>query len=99
MKDIIIICIIGGIAGWISEALLNSENENIFLSIIVGIIGGYLGYRLFGHGLYITDNIWVNKVITATVGAIIITFALKLLRMLFRYCRPVNRYRDNHLKY
>ena len=85
--EILIICVIGAIAGWIAGALLNVENDSILVDILIGIVGGYLGYRLFGSKLNITTNIWVNYVITATAGAAIICLALKLVRMAFRGAR------------
>ena len=80
MIEILIICIIGGIAGWIAGALVNAETDSFLLDILIGIIGGYIGYRLFGHKLNITGNIWVNKVITATAGAAILALIIKLFR-------------------
>ena len=80
MYEILIICLIGGVAGWLAGVIVNSESDSMLLDIIIGIIGGYIGYRLFGHKLNITSNIWINKIITATVGAAILALAIKLIR-------------------
>ena len=80
MTEILIICLIGGIAGWIAGAIVNSDSGSFLLDILIGIIGGYIGYRLFGHRLNITGNIWVNKIITATAGATILALIIKLVR-------------------
>lgn len=80
MQEILIICLIGGIAGWIAGAIVNSDSGSLLLDILIGIVGGYLGYRLFGHKLNITGNIWVNQVITATAGATILALIIKLFR-------------------
>lgn len=84
MQEILIICLIGAIAGWIAGALIDFESGSFFLDILIGIIGGYIGYRLFGTKLNITGNIWINKVITATSGAILLGLAIKLVRGAFR---------------
>ena len=71
---------IGAIAGWIAGAIVNFDSESVFLDILIGIIGGYLGYRIFGQWIHITENVWVNRTLTATVGAIILALLLKLIR-------------------
>jgi uncharacterized membrane protein YeaQ/YmgE (transglycosylase-associated protein family) len=83
MMEILIICLIGAIAGAIAGAIVNSDSGSLLLDIVIGIVGGYLGYRLFGHKLDITGNIWINKVLTATAGAVILALAVKLLRRIF----------------
>lgn len=80
MKEILIICLIGAIAGWIAGAIVNSDSGSFLLDILIGIIGGYIGYRLFGSRLNITDNIWINKIITASAGATILALIIKLAR-------------------
>ena len=80
MQEILIICLIGAIAGWIAGALIDFESGSILLDIVIGIVGGYIGYRLFGSALNITGNHWVNWVITATAGAAILGLIIKLIR-------------------
>ena len=80
MYEILIICVIGAIAGWLAGVIVNSESDSMLLDIVIGIIGGYIGYRLFGNKLNITSNIWINKIITATAGAAILALGIKLVR-------------------
>jgi uncharacterized membrane protein YeaQ/YmgE (transglycosylase-associated protein family) len=80
MQEILIICLIGAIAGWIAGALVNSDSSSFLLDIIIGIIGGYIGYKLFGNKLNITSNLFINKIITATAGAAILALVIKLIR-------------------
>ncbi|MBC7552998.1 MAG: GlsB/YeaQ/YmgE family stress response membrane protein [Taibaiella sp.] len=89
MQEILIICLIGAIAGWIAGAIVNADSGSFLLDIVIGIIGGYLGYRLFGHMLNITSNVWVNMVITASAGAVIVALLLKMVRMLFSDRRAI----------
>jgi len=84
MQEILIICLIGAIAGWIAGAIVDSDIGSFLLDILIGIVGGYIGYRLFGSRLNITDNLWVNKVITATAGATILALIIKLARRAVR---------------
>lgn len=80
MPHILVIIIIGAIAGWIAGALVDADNGSILLDILIGIVGGYIGYRLFGTKLNLTDNVYVNEVITATAGAAILALIIKLIR-------------------
>lgn len=80
MQEILIICLIGGVAGWLAGALVNSDSNSFLLDILIGIIGGFIGYKLFGHKLSITGSPLINHIITATAGAAILAFAIKLIR-------------------
>jgi uncharacterized membrane protein YeaQ/YmgE (transglycosylase-associated protein family) len=80
MQEILIICLIGAIAGWIAGALINFESDSLFVDILIGIVGGFIGYKLFGEKLSITSNIWVNKVLTATAGAILLGLVIKVIK-------------------
>ena len=46
MQEILIICLIGAIAGWIAGALIDFDSGSILLDILIGIIGGFIGYSL-----------------------------------------------------
>ena len=80
MKEILIICLIGAIAGWIAGAIVNYDSPGIFMDILIGIVGGYIGYRLFGTKLNLTDNVWVNNVITSAAGATLLAIIIKVVR-------------------
>jgi uncharacterized membrane protein YeaQ/YmgE (transglycosylase-associated protein family) len=80
MIEILIICLIGAIAGYIAGAIVKSDNDSLLLNIVIGIVGGFIGYKLFGHMLHITGNVWVNKTLTAIAGAAILAFIIKIIR-------------------
>ncbi len=80
MKEILIICLIGAIAGWIAGAIVNYDSPGILIDILIGIVGGYIGYRLFGTKLNITDNVWINDIITSTAGATLLAVIIKVIR-------------------
>ena len=85
MPHILIILLVGAIAGVIAGALVDNENSSFLLDILIGIVGGYIGYRLFGSKLNITSSVFINEVITSTAGAAILALCIKLLR------RAINR--------
>jgi uncharacterized membrane protein YeaQ/YmgE (transglycosylase-associated protein family) len=82
--DILIILLIGALAGWIAGSLVQSENDSFLLDILIGIVGGWIGYKLFGHQLNITTSRFINQVITATAGAAILALGIKIIRKIIR---------------
>ena len=93
MKEILIICLIGAIAGWIAGAIVNYDSPGIFMDILIGIVGGYIGYRLFGTKLNLTDNVWINNILTSTAGATLLAIIIKVIR---RAANHTYVHRHNH---
>lgn len=70
--------IIGGLAGWIAEKVTKS-NHSIFVNIIVGIVGAFIGGWVFGIlGLSVASGL-VGSLVTAVVGALILLFGLRFI--------------------
>jgi uncharacterized membrane protein YeaQ/YmgE (transglycosylase-associated protein family) len=80
MQEILIICLVGAVVGWLAGTIVDSDSNSLLLDIIIGIVGGYLGYKLFGNKLSLTSNHWINYIITATAGAAILALVIKLIR-------------------
>jgi uncharacterized membrane protein YeaQ/YmgE (transglycosylase-associated protein family) len=75
--------IIGGLAGFIAEKITKSD-MGIFMNIIVGIIGAYIGAFLANAvglrlGEFFSGWFWGNLLV-AVVGAVILIFAVKAVR-------------------
>ena len=75
--------LIGGIAGWIAEKITRSD-MGIFMNIIVGIIGSFIGAFLANAagirlGEVFQGWFWGNLIVSA-IGAIILIMAVKLIR-------------------
>jgi uncharacterized membrane protein YeaQ/YmgE (transglycosylase-associated protein family) len=74
---------IGGLAGWIAEKITRSD-MGIFMNIIVGIIGSFIGAFLANAaGIRLGEAFqgwfWGNLLVSA-VGAIVLLMAVKLVR-------------------
>jgi uncharacterized membrane protein YeaQ/YmgE (transglycosylase-associated protein family) len=71
--------IIGGVAGWLAGAIMDSSRGGILFNIVLGILGGIVGAWLFGllH-IFPADNIW-GVLLTATVGAVVIIVIARLI--------------------
>ncbi len=83
--NIIIWLVVGGLIGWVASMLMGTDGrQGVFLNIVVGIVGAFLGGWLFG-GAFSTStinegNLSLSGIMVSLVGAIILIAALKLLR-------------------
>ncbi|OQW57004.1 MAG: hypothetical protein A4S14_08670 [Proteobacteria bacterium SG_bin9] len=70
--------VIGAIAGWIAERVTASDH-GIFTNVLVGIAGAFVGAKLAEVGQITVFGFW-QTLISATIGAIILLFAWRMIR-------------------
>lgn len=68
--------IIGAIAGWLGSQIFKGGSLGLIGNIIVGIVGGFIGYWLLG-GMLGTGVI--GEILTGAVGAIVLLAIINLL--------------------
>ena len=80
-ESIIIVLILGAVAGWLGGLVFKGSGLGLIGNIIVGIFGGFIGYWLLPKlGLHInTGTSWLDYILTAGIGAVIILAALNIL--------------------
>lgn len=77
--EILVSLLIGAAAGWLGSVLYKGSGLGLLGNIIVGIIGGPLGYWILGKlGLTLGGG-WLGAILTGTIGAIIILFLINLI--------------------
>lgn len=77
--EIIILLIIGAIAGWLGSLIYRGRGLGIIGNIIVGILGGFVGHWLLGEvGIYLGGGL-IGAILTGAIGAIIILFLFNLI--------------------
>lgn len=77
--EIVVILIIGAIAGWLGSKIFEGGSLGLLGNIVVGILGGFVGYWVLGHlGISLGSGI-LGAILTGTAGAILILFLLNLL--------------------
>ena len=78
-RDLLITLVIGLIAGLLAQVITPGRGYGILVSIILGIIGGWLGDRYFHFVDRISDMPLLNQILRATLGAIILVVILNLI--------------------
>lgn len=86
MMDFIIAIIMGGVIGWLASIVMRTDaQQGIFLNIIVGCVGSFLGRFLFGlfgvGGGRLRDNAFdPMTLLAAFVGAVVLLAIVNLVR-------------------
>ena len=83
--NFIIWIVIGGVIGWLASMVMKTDaQQGIFLNIVVGIVGAFLGgwllAPLFGTGTINSDNFSMSSLLVSFLGAVILLGIVNLLR-------------------
>jgi uncharacterized membrane protein YeaQ/YmgE (transglycosylase-associated protein family) len=75
--NLIIWLVIGGIIGWLASIVMNrNAQQGIFLNIVVGIIGAFIGgfliSPLLGSGNINQNDFSVTSLLASFLGAVIL---------------------------
>lgn len=71
--------VFGGIAGWIASKIMGTDaQQGIFLNVVVGIIGAYIG-GFIAQAIGIGSTNLIVSLIIAIVGACILLFIVSLV--------------------
>jgi uncharacterized membrane protein YeaQ/YmgE (transglycosylase-associated protein family) len=81
LESLIILIIIGAIAGWLAGQIMKGGGFGLVGDIIVGIVGSFIGSWLWGV-LHLPGigPWWLTAIISATVGACVLLFLLRLVK-------------------
>ncbi len=80
--ELIAFLVLGGIAGWIASLIMGTDaRQGIFLNVVVGVIGAFIGGMLFNaFGSSGVSGFNFYSLAVATVGAIVLLFIVRLFR-------------------
>lgn len=77
---LIIWLVIGGVVGWLASIVMRTDaSQGIFLNIVVGIVGAFIGGLLFGGSIN-DSGVTVTTFLVSLVGAIILLAIVNLVR-------------------
>jgi len=80
IQSILVIVIIGAIAGWLAGQIVKGFGFGLLGNIVVGILGAFVAGLIFPViGLGFGGGI-VGAIIHATLGALILLFLIKLVK-------------------
>jgi uncharacterized membrane protein YeaQ/YmgE (transglycosylase-associated protein family) len=80
LESLLILLLVGGIAGWLAALLMKGRGLGIVGNIIVGIIGAFIGsWVLAKLGVVIGGGL-VGSIINAFIGAVILLFLIGLIK-------------------
>lgn len=80
LQTLIILLIVGAVAGLLAEAVVKGRRLGLVGAVIVGVLGAFIGGWLFGLlGLSIGSGI-IAEIITAFVGAVLLLLLLRYVR-------------------
>lgn len=81
IESILIILLIGAVAGWLAGLLFRGYGFGLVGNIIVGIVGGFIGTWILGElGVVMPGGEWVSPILTALVGASVLLLVIGLVR-------------------
>jgi uncharacterized membrane protein YeaQ/YmgE (transglycosylase-associated protein family) len=81
MVGLIVWLVIGGVVGWLASVVMRTDGQQgIFLNIIVGIVGAFIGGWLLSSGDINDGVITINTFLVSLVGAIVLLAIVNLVR-------------------
>ena len=73
--------VVGLLAGWIGSLIVNRRGEGLFMDIVLGVIGAFVGgflFQTFGHSGVTGINFY--SIMVAVVGAIVVLVIYHAIR-------------------
>ena len=82
IEGIVIVLIIGAIAGWLAGVIVKGGGFGLLGNIVVGIIGAFIASWLLPRAGLAFDagNPIITSILYATIGAVILLAILSLVR-------------------
>lgn len=80
IEAIIILLVIGAVAGWLAGVIVSGHGFGLIGNIVVGIIGAFIGtWVLNAIGVNLGGGI-ISAIIGAVIGAVILLFIIGLIK-------------------
>ena len=77
--ELLAVVLVGGASGWLGGMIYKGHGLGLFGNIVVGVLGGWLGYWLLGRlGINLGYGL-PGTIFTSAIGAIIILFLVRVI--------------------
>jgi uncharacterized membrane protein YeaQ/YmgE (transglycosylase-associated protein family) len=80
VESIIIMIIVGAIAGWLAGKIVRGFGFGLIWDIVIGIIGAFIGVWLLTRLGIVPFSGFVGSIVNATIGAVVLLFIVGLIR-------------------
>ena len=78
---IILWLIVGGVIGWLASIIMRTDGQQgIFLNIIVGIVGAFVGGLIISGGSINNQPLTIQSFLVSLLGAVILLAIVNLVR-------------------
>lgn len=78
---IILWLVIGGVIGWLASMIMRTDaQQGIFLNIVVGIIGAFIGGLVISGGSINNAGLTIQSFLVSLLGAVILLAIVNLVR-------------------
>jgi len=79
MEGLIVSLVLGAVAGWLGGQIFKGSGLGLIGNIVVGILGGIIGYWGLGKlGIHLGTG-WPGYILTAAIGAVALLALLNLI--------------------
>jgi uncharacterized membrane protein YeaQ/YmgE (transglycosylase-associated protein family) len=73
--------VVGGVIGWLASILMRTDaQQGIFLNIIVGIVGAFIGGLILSGGSINANPLNLTSVLVSLLGAVILLAIVNVIR-------------------
>lgn len=77
--------VVGGVIGWLASMVMRTDaQQGLFLNIVVGIVGAFLGgwllAPLFGTGTINQNDFSLSSMFVSFLGAVVLLMIVNLFR-------------------
>lgn len=79
IESLLVFLLIGAIAGWLAGLLIKGGGYGLPGNIVIGIVGAVIGGNIF-NALGIAAGGLLGAILTATVGAAVLLFIVRLIK-------------------
>ncbi|MGH8515459.1 MAG: GlsB/YeaQ/YmgE family stress response membrane protein [Gammaproteobacteria bacterium] len=80
VESIIIMLIVGAIAGWLAGQIIRGFGFGLIWNIVIGIVGAFIGVWLLTRLGVVPFAGFVGSIVNATIGAVVLLFIIGLIR-------------------
>jgi len=80
VESIIIMLIVGAIAGWLAGKIVRGFGFGLIWNIVIGIIGAFIGVWLLTKLGIVPFSGFVGSIVNATIGAVILLVIIGFIR-------------------